>query len=154
MARDWLFHTEEGTCNFRCAGVILQNGKVFLQRDGEEYALPGGQVKIGETGSEAVERELCEEFGVKVRCARMLWTEECFWSWKGRLTHTLSFYYLTELCEDDVLPDDGSVVLQRDNPRIQAEWVPFEQLSGLTVYPAFLKEQIMDLKPGHFITRA
>lgn len=154
MAQDWLFKTEEGTCDFRCAGVIIRNGKVLLQRDRGEYALIGGHVQLGETGEEAVVREWKEELGVNIRCRRMLWTEECFWEWQGRMTHTLSFYYLADFCDGSDFPDDGQFRPQRDNPRIEIGWVPVEQLDGLTVYPEFLKRQIHELKPGHFITRA
>lgn len=154
MARDWLFRSEEGTCNFRCAGVIIRNGKVLLQRDGTEYALVGGHVQLGETGEEAVVREFQEELGVDIECKRMLWTEECFWEWRGKLTHTLSFYYLAEFCKDSDFPDDGCYHTQKENPRIEIGWIPINELNGLTVYPEFLKDQIMECKSGHFITRA
>lgn len=154
MARDWLFRLEEGTCNFRCAGVIIRNGKVLLQRDGNEYALVGGNVQLGETGEEAVIREFQEELGLSIRCERMLWTEECFWEWRGKLTHTLSFYYLADFCDQNSFADDALVLPQRDNPRIEIGWVPLESLNSLTVYPEFLKQRIFDLKSGHFITRA
>ena len=153
MAQDWLFQTEEGTCSFRCAAVIIRNGKILLQRDHGEYALIGGHVQIGETGEEAVRREFEEELGVKIRCQRMIWTEECFWKWKGKMTHTLSFYYLAEFCEESDFPDDGCFRPQRDNPRIEIGWVPVARLDSFTVYPEFLKKQINELKPGHFITR-
>ncbi|NLP48405.1 MAG: hypothetical protein GX345_05605 [Clostridiales bacterium] len=47
---DWLFSGENYICNFRSAGVLIRNNKILLQRDKEglEYALPGGHVKIGE----------------------------------------------------------------------------------------------------------
>lgn len=154
MARDWLFRLEEGMCNFRCAAVIIRDGKVLLQRDGAEYALVGGHVQMGETGEEAVVREFQEEMGVDIACKRLLWTEECFWEWQRKLTHTLSFYYLAEFCKDSDFPDDGCFHPQNDNPRVEIGWVPIFELNNLTVYPEFLKKQIMELKPGHFITRA
>ena len=154
MSRDWLFRFEEGSCDFRCAGVIIRDGKVLLQRDYGEYALVGGHVQFGETGEKAVVREFEEELGVHIQCRRMLWTEECFWERKGKLTHTLSFYYLAEFCEGSDFTDDGCFHPQRDNPRIEIGWVPVEELNSLIVYPAFLKQRIHDLKPGHFITRA
>lgn len=154
MSRDWLFRFEEGSCDFRCAGVIIRDGKVLLQRDYGEYALVGGHVQFGETGEKAVVREFEEELGVHIQCRRMLWTEECFWEWKGKLTHTLSFYYLAEFCEGSDFPDDGCFHPQRDNSRIEIGWVPVEELNSLILYPAFLKQRIHDLKPGHFITRA
>jgi len=154
VARDWLFQTEEGVCNFRCAAVIIRNSKVLLQHDGDEYALIGGHVQMGETGAEAVEREFEEELGVRIRCGELLWTEECFWEWKGKRNHTLSFYYPADFCDDGSFEDDGCFHPQKDNPRVEVGWVPIEELGSLTVYPEFLKQRIHDLKPGHMITRA
>ncbi|MBR6570487.1 MAG: NUDIX domain-containing protein [Clostridia bacterium] len=154
MERDWLFHTDGAICNFRCAGLVIRNGKVLLQRDGDEYALIGGHVKVGETGSEAVIREFWEELGVQIRIEKMLWSEECFWTWQEKLSHTISFYYLAQLEDDSAISDDGAFQPQLDNPRVEIGWVPVDELKRLTVYPEFLKQRIEDLEPGHFITRA
>ena len=154
MGKDWHFRSEDHICSFRCAAVIIRDGKVLLQRDGDEYALVGGHVQIGETGMEAVVREFREETGAAIQCKQMLWTEECFWAWKGKQMHTLSFYYLADFCEKNAFLDDGLFHPQNDNPCIKIGWVPIEMLEQLTVYPPFLKQQIKDLKPGHFITRA
>ena len=154
MSQDWLFQTEKGTCSFRCAGVLIQNGKVLLQRADGEYALPGGHVQVGETGKDAVEREWKEEMGADIQCLQLLWTEECFWQWNSRTMHTLSFYYLAALKTESVIPDDGQFHPCKDNPKVQIGWVPFEQLDELTVYPSFLKQEIHHLKPGHFVTQA
>ena len=153
MALDWFFNTEEGACDFRCAAVIVRDGKVLVQRDNGEYALVGGHVQVGETGEEAVVREFREELGANIRCLRMLWSEECFWTWKGRLTHTISFYYLAEFCENSHLVDDGCFHPQKDNPRIEIGWLTLDELERSTVYPVFLKDEIYRLKPGHFVQR-
>ncbi len=154
MPQDWLFQTENGTCEFRCAALLLRDGKVLLQRSGGEYALPGGHVQHGETGEAAVKREFQEELGVDIRCQRMLWSEELFWIRKGKLTHMLSFYYLAELVDENALPDEGAFWPMKANANVEMGWVPVEQIADLTVYPEFLKERINDLRPGHFITWA
>ena len=154
MARDWIFQSSEGNCHFRCAAVITRNGKILMQRDSDEYALIGGHVQVGETGEETVVREFQEELSVRVQCRCLLWTEECFWTWQGVQTHTISFYYHADFCEGSHFPYDSGFHPQKDNPRIEVGWVPYEKLNNLTVYPDFLKQQIFDLKPGHFITRA
>jgi len=155
MPQDWLFRTEEGTCDFRCAAVIIRNGKVLLQRDGNEYAMIGGHVQVGETGEQAVVREFEEELGVKIRCQRMIWVEESFWSWKGKQNHTLSFYYLAEPCDENSLPAEGQFIHQKDNPQIEIGWKEIDSLHELTVYPAFVKQEIQQLSPGirHFVSR-
>ena len=153
MSKDWIFDADGVGCGFRCAAVIIRDGKVLLQRDGSEYALPGGHVRAGETGAEAVRRELLEETGADICVGRMLWSEECFWHWGERQMHTLSFYYLAQPANENILRDDGEFHPQKDDHKIQVGWVPAEELPNLTVYPEFLKERINDLQPGHFITR-
>ena len=81
MTKDWLFRGEDYTCDLRAAGVLIQGGKILLQRDknGVEYAVPGGHVQVGEETQNALKREFCEEMGVKIAIKRLLWTEECLW---------------------------------------------------------------------------
>ena len=49
--QDWLFATDEYICDLRTVAVLVKDNKVLVQRDkdGNEYALPGGHIKIGET---------------------------------------------------------------------------------------------------------
>lgn len=49
--KEWIFRTDEYICDLRTVGVLVRDGKLLVQRDrdGSEYALPGGHVKIGET---------------------------------------------------------------------------------------------------------
>lgn len=49
MNKDWIFTAEEYTCDLRVAAVLVKDNKILVQRekDGNEYALPGGHVKIG-----------------------------------------------------------------------------------------------------------
>lgn len=155
MNRDWLFKTEDSVCQLRTAGVLVRDGKVLVQRDGHEYALPGGHVQIGETTVEGLIREYREETGTEIRVDRLLWTEECIWTWNGKRMHDLAFYYRITLCDEAALPDSGAFVPQKDNGRIVLGWLPMEQLASLEIYPDFLKEQIfcLDGPPRHFITR-
>ena len=59
MEKDWIFRTDEYICDLRTVGVLVRSGKVLVQRDrdGSEYALPGGHVKIGETTADGLVRE-------------------------------------------------------------------------------------------------
>ena len=81
MDRDWLFKSADSICELRVAAVLVEHGRVLVQREagGGEYALPGGHVRIGETLEDALKRELFEETGLRVACGRLLWSEESFW---------------------------------------------------------------------------
>ena len=74
MQMDWLFKGESYICNFRSVGVLIKNNKILVQRDkdGSEYALPGGQVKIGESSIDSLKREYKEETGADIICERLL----------------------------------------------------------------------------------
>lgn len=154
MARDWLFRGEDYRCDLRVAGVLLKDGKILLQRDknGAEYALPGGHVQVGETTENALKREFCEEMGMEITIKRFLWTEECFWTWKGKTVHSLCFYYLISGDAES----SENFWPHRDNEQVEYGFVPLEALAGLTIYPVFLKERIGALReyPEHFVTYA
>ncbi len=158
MPMDWIFSGEGWMCGVRVAGVLLRNGKILLQReaDGSEYAIPGGHIRIGETLEDGLKREWQEEMGTKILLKRMLWTEECFWEWKGKQAHDLAFYFLIGLEDEDALPDDGLLHPHKDNSRIVLEWMPLEKLKAIVVYPEFINnENLNDNAPvKHFVTRA
>lgn len=59
MSKDINFKADDYTFSVRTVGVTVRDGKVLLQRekDGNEYALPGGTIKLGETSQETLMRE-------------------------------------------------------------------------------------------------
>lgn len=158
MMQDWIFSGDEWNCGVRVAGVLVRNGKILLQREenGTEYAVPGGHIRIGETLESALRREWQEEMGTEIKCKKMLWTEECFWEWKGKKAHNLSFYYRIDTENSADLADDGQPHSHKDNSCIVLEWVALDRLKGIVVYPEFLKEAVFspDAPVRHFVTSA
>ena len=156
MGKDWLFTTEDSVCGLRAAGVLVRNGKILVQREknGSEYALPGGHVKIGETMEACLVRELREELGISVKCSRVLWSEECFWRWNGRQAHNVTFYFLAELREDSPVPDESGFREQKDNPDVVAGWLPVETLTDVVIYPEFVRTEVfrLDEPMKHFVS--
>ena len=157
MDRDWIFKTDEYICGLRVAAVLVKDNKILLQREknGSEYALPGGHVKICETTEESLAREIAEELGAAISCKRLLWSEELFWEWNGRQAHDISFYYLAELCDGQEVPDNGEFIPQKDNCNVVVGWVPIEEIQNITVYPEFLKKEIYNLNDPmkHFVSK-
>ena len=157
MDKDWLFSIGEYICDVRTAAVLVKDNKLLVQRDrnGTEYALPGGHLKIGETLEEALIREAMEEMGVGIKCERLLWSEECFWEWNGKQAHNLAFYYLVELCDELEIPENGEFVSQKDNYDVVIGWMPVEEIQKVTIYPEFLKKEIYHLNEPikHFVSK-
>lgn len=157
LKKDWLFAADEYICDLRTAAVLVKDGKILVQKDrnGTEYALPGGHVKIGETLEDGLIRETMEEMGVRIKCKRLLWSEECFWEWNGRQAHNIAFYYQIELCDDLEIPPNGEFVSQKDNCDVVIGWIPVEEIQRITIYPEFLKKEIyhLDEPIKHFVSR-
>lgn len=158
MDKDWIFKTHEYICDLRTVGVLIRDGKLLVQRDkdGSEYALPGGHVKIGETTADGLIREYKEETGADIKCDRLLWTEECFWEWNGMQAHNIAFYYLIELSDGFDIPGTEEFVSHKDNCNVVLGWMPIEKLGDVIIFPDFIKETIyeLDAPHQHFITRA
>ena len=157
MKRDWMFAVENSICDLRTVGVLIKDGKVLVQRDrgGNEYALPGGHVKIGETLEDGLVREFKEETDADIKCVRMLWSEECFWRWNGKEAHNIAFYYLIELDSGSDIPDAGEFLAHKDNCNVVIGWMPIEEIKTVTIYPEFFKTEINDLGGAikHFVSK-
>ncbi len=155
--KDWLFSSDTYTCGLRAAGLLIQNNRIFVQRDlhGNAYALPGGHIKIGETLQDGLIREYKEETGADIRIKRLLWSEECFWEWNGRQAHSLNFYFLIERCGGRQIFDQGEWIAHRDNDKVVVGWLPIDDIGRVTLYPLFLKDEIRRLQDPikHFVTR-
>lgn len=157
MNKDWLFSAEEYICGLRTVGVLIQDNKILVQRDrdGNEFALPGGHVKIGEALEDGLIREYKEEIGSDILCKRLLWSEECFWKWNGKQAHSIVFYYLIELCKGQVIPDNDEFVSHKDNCNVFIGWMPIDEIQNATIYPEFLKKEIYNLNvhSKHFVSK-
>lgn len=155
MNNDWLFQNENSICSYRTVGVLIRDNKILVQRDkdGTEYALPGGHVKIGETSEQSLIREYKEETGADIVCDRLIWVEETFWNWSGKDAHSLAFYYLISLKDDAAIPDDY-FESHKDNCNVVLKWVTIDEMKKLTIYPAFLKDKVENISDHieHFVS--
>lgn len=156
MSTNWFFQSENSICNFRSAGLLIQNGKILVQREkgGSEYALPGGLVLQGETTEQAIIRRYKEEANIDIISERLIWIEECFWEWNNKSTHTICFYYLINLKDKHSIPNN-MFIPQVVNDNIEYGWVDLETLKNLTIYPSFVKTESFNITDGikHFVTQ-
>ena len=155
--KDWLFVDGNKIFNYRSTGVLINDGKILIQRgvNDQEFALPGGHVKWGETSADALIREYREELNADVSIDRMIWVEEVFWKWGKRDAHTLCHYYLARLNNPRQIPTEGTFLSREDDEsRLIFEWVDIGTLGSYKIYPSFLADKIMNLSDGieHYIS--
>ena len=154
MKKIWMFSDENNMCGLRTAGVLIRNNKILVQRekDGMEYALPGGAVKFGETSENSLIMRFSEETGANIICNRLIWTEELFWKWGNKNAHGIAFYYLISLVDKSI--SDDYFGTHKANPNVVFEWIAIEEIKGTTIYPSFIKEKIENISENieHFIS--
>lgn len=155
MGTNWFFQSENSVCNFRSAGVLIQDRKILVQREkgGNEYALPGGLVLRGETTQAAFERRFKEETNTDVVCEKLIWVEEAFWEWNNKKTHSICFYYLAKLKNSEAIPY-GKFICQEGNANVEYGWIDLATLGDLTLYPTFAKSEIFHISDQvkHFVS--
>ena len=149
---DWHFRQDDKICSFRASGVFINDGKVLVQRDGREYALPTVRVRVGETAEQSLVREFREATGLRMTCSRMLWVDESLWSCRGKDYHSIVFYFLVESEGDFPFEKFSS---QSESGSLLLEWADIDSVKSMNIYPEFIKTKIADISDGieHFINK-
>lgn len=116
--------------------VVFKDECVLLVRRGQPpaeglWAIPGGNVEIGETLQEAAEREILEETGVQIRASKPIYTFDAI---DRDAAGKVRFHYvIVDLAADYVLgePSPGDDALE-------ARWVSAHEIHNLRVSAATL----------------
>ena len=117
--------------------VVFKDDKVLLVRRGRppargQWAIPGGNIKLGETLQQAAEREILEETGVVIRAGDPIYTFDA-------VVHdedgAIQFHYIiVDLAADYI---DGNPRPGDDADDVR--WLDAEALESLPVSPPTLK---------------
>ncbi len=110
------------------AAIIEQNGKIMIARRsyGELagfWEFPGGKYEEGETGEQAIKREIEEEFDVEIDVKRYLCTVE----------HQYDSFYLIMDCficslrSEELVLHDHSAIRWIDPLEESIEWCPADR---------------------------
>lgn len=113
-------------------GVCARGGKVLLCRGkgGKTTYLPGGHIEFGETGREALLREIREELGLEAECGEFLGVVENAFEQNGKPHAEINLVYELKIGED------AEVSAQED--WIEFEWRDLGKLDDLM--PAAFRE--------------
>lgn len=137
----------------RAAAIIRRDGHVLIHRATTEeiWSLPGGRVKIGETGSEALERELLEELGVAAIVGPPAFVIENLFRYDGRAVHEVAFYYPVEIPQDfPFITDTPCHRVEDGGSTLEFMWArnDTQTLSAaMPLYPAELRGRMDQLDP-------
>lgn len=142
----------------RAAAVVMDEGFVLLHRiEGDDFwALPGGRVEAGETGSSAVCREMQEELDELVDCQELLFTVENFFHHGGQEFHEIGLYFRTRLSAASPLLDKTKSHAGVEGDKcLEFRWFPVAQLEETDLHPSFLRKSLSapDLNGRHIVQR-
>lgn len=149
--KDILLNIGDGVFSYRVAGIIIEDGKVLLQRPlGENYyAVPGGHVSFNESAAEAVVREFEEETSLRVKVDRLILVGENFFPWGEKKCHQVGFYYLLKSQEKIEIKNFlATDELEREPIKLEFLWVDIENLKREEVYPPQVVDVIKNLDQG------
>ncbi len=149
---DWHFREGDKFCTFRAAAVLIDDGRVLVQRSDREFALPAVRVSVGSTAEETLVREFRRETGVSITSARLIWVDENIWRSRGVDQHNVTFYYLVSCADGFPYEKFGS---QKNGGKILFEWAELDKMESMNIYPEFIRSKITDISDGieHFISR-
>lgn len=140
MTQDFRFKTDQQICGVRATALIVQDDKIYLNRNEQgRYYTIGGAIQVGETTEEAVKREVKEEVGLDVNVERLTFVVENTFCQDGVNFHNIEFHYLVKpLGEPGVEMVEGS-------ERRSCEWVDLVDINAIDLVPAFLKTELTKL---------
>ena len=102
------------------AGIIISQNKILIGKrkdddiGGGKWEFPGGKIEIGETNSEALERELYEELGISAKIGKELMNYEHMFK---TTIYNITFMEITDY--------EGEI---RNNAHSEIKWVKFSNL--------------------------
>lgn len=112
-------------------GVCVCDGRLLLCRakGGSTTYLPGGHIEFGETGREALVREMVEETGLEVKTGRFLGVVENSFMQHGKPHAEINLVYEMTLA-------DPSAAVAAKEEWIEFLWCPLDELEGARLLPA------------------
>ena len=110
-------------------GVCVAGGRLLLCRakGGRSTYLPGGHIEFGETGREALVREMREETGLAARAGRFMGVVENSFMQHGRPHAEINLVYEMDIPE-------GADVAAKEN-WIEFLWAPLDALDEANLLP-------------------
>ena len=130
-----LFAGTRGEIETIARGVCVKDGKVLLCRGkglGSTY-LPGGHIEFGETGAEALVREIKEETGLESTAGKLLGVVENSFLQHGEKHCEINLVYELSIA-------NGDVTAQED--WIGFEWCPLSNLDAANLLPVDIRRMI------------
>lgn len=105
------------------------------------YRLIGGGIEFGETGSEALKREVKEEINVEIKNIKYLGLIENIFNYESKERHELALVYRADFKDNAIYKIKEIKILDSRHPQ-KAYWLNKKEVLKMKFYPERLKKFI------------
>jgi NADH pyrophosphatase NudC (nudix superfamily) len=135
--------TQQKQIRAKALGVIQHEGRLLvfegydLVKDETFYRPLGGGIEFGETGAQALAREMREEIGAEVTSLRYLGLSENMFTCNGEAGHEIVLLYEVELVDRTLYGRDDLQVVEPGGVTFRALWKPLADFADgrVPLYP-------------------
>ncbi|MCX6741020.1 MAG: NUDIX hydrolase [Candidatus Parcubacteria bacterium] len=133
-------------CIFRHQGKILATQGFDTVSKEIFYRSIGGGIEFGETGEQALTREVKEELDTEITAIKKIGVFENIFTYQGKPGHEIVFVYDAEFVDQGFYAKEKIIVAEGEI-RSEASWLKIEDLAdnNLLFYPVGLKELIIKI---------
>ncbi len=141
----WQFTRPVALCLFTNNGRLLAAKGTDSVKQTEFYRPLGGMIEFGEYGVDAVQREIMEETGQKIKNVKYLGTLENIFTYEGKSGHEIVLMYDAEFLDKSIYEKEYIDIVEVD--WCKAIWVNIEDCIGrkITIYPDGIGELLTKL---------
>ncbi len=110
-------------------GIAMEDGKVLLceAKGGSSTYLPGGHIEFGESGKEALKREIMEELGIDAQVGDFITAVENMFMQHGKPHHEVNLVF------GMTIPKGSDIKSKED--WISFKWCEIEDISSANLLP-------------------
>ena len=116
-------------------GIFRHDGRLLVFEGHEPikrqtvYRPLGGGIEFGETGAQAMAREMCEEIGAEVTNVRYLGLCENIFTHLGEMGHEIVLLYEAELVDRSLYERDVIEAVEANGSTFMALWKPLSDFA-------------------------
>lgn len=142
-----------GQVRVRVNGILIRDSRMLLveinspTRNEPFWMPPGGGVQFRESLETALKREVEEETGLMIEADKLLYISEYLKDdW-----HAVEFYYLCKIYGGEPKLGHDPELDEKAQLLSDLQWVGRDEISGMNVFPQFIKDDFDRLITGDLL---